>query len=120
MNTTVKDIKSIVINGKTYEERSRIIEQLGVLSEEVGQKSIFLIGSGDEENALASAIIGVDDKSCAVVYDREKLLAALMEWNDWNETEAEEWLEYNTIRSLDYLSPHGEAPRIVNPIDSYL
>lgn len=54
---------------------------------------------------LDSAIIGVTDDS-RVVYDYDELKSAFMEAEGWDEEDADDWISYNTIRSLEY-KPNG-------------
>lgn len=59
------------------------------------------------------ALIGVTEDNRAV-YDYEKMVRWLMHIEGWSETTAQEWIEYNTVRSLPY---GGEsAPIIVYPL----
>ena len=95
----------------TEKERSNIIDEITNLSKDCGQ-DLILIGYGDEANALAAAIVGYDTKTYAVCYDYDKLVEAMAEFNDWSEEEAIEWIDYNTIRSLDYVD-QATAPRII-------
>lgn len=39
-----------------------------------------------------------------LIYDYDKLVEAFMKNNDWSEDEAIERIEYNTIRSLTYVT----------------
>lgn len=50
---------------------------------------------------LDSAIVGVTDDS-RVVYDYDKLKSAFMDAEGWDEEDADDWISYNTIRSLPY------------------
>lgn len=56
------------------------------------------------------AIIGVttDDR---VVYSYDLMVKQLMKDENWTEEEAVEWIEYNTVRALDYMGDN--APIIV-------
>lgn len=57
------------------------------------------------------AIIGLTPDH-RVVYSRGKMVDQLMEDDDSTEEEAEEWIDYNTIRSLPYMGEN--APIIVD------
>ena len=57
-----------------------------------------------------SALIGVTHDNRAV-YDFDKMVQWLVETQGFTVEEAVEWIEYNTIRALDYAGP--EAPVIV-------
>lgn len=60
-----------------------------------------------------TAVIGVSEDD-RVVYDYDKMVAWLMEKENWTAEEAMEWIDYNTIRALPYF---GEgAPIIVYPL----
>lgn len=117
---TPQDIKELVINGMTYEQRCEIIDWIDEVSSNRGE-NFYLIGSEDEANALASAIVGiVEIGHGAVVYSRNRLIRAFMEYNDWSEEDAIDWYEYNTVRSLEYLQNDKEVicpPVIVSEPD---
>ena len=57
------------------------------------------------------AIIGLTPDH-RVAYSRGKMIDQLMEDDDFTEEEAEEWIDYNTIRSLPYMGEN--APIIVD------
>ena len=63
-----------------------------------------------DNHAYDNSIIGVtlDDR---VIYAFELMVAELMEDEGWEELDAIEWIEYNTIRSLPYVGKN--APLIV-------
>lgn len=70
----------------------------------------IIILEGDE---FADGAIGIslDDR---VVYSYEKLVEALTKhWNLEDDTEAIEWIEYNTIRALPYMEADGKSPIIL-------
>lgn len=50
------------------------------------------------------AIIGVSSTD-QVVYDFDKMVEYLMREEELDELSAIEWIEYNTIRALPYMSP---------------
>lgn len=60
------------------------------------------------------ALVGIDAYNRAI-YDFEKMVEWLMYTEDFDETEAIEWIEYNTIRSLPYAGKY--APVIAYPED---
>lgn len=106
------------ICGTTKKERLSKLNEISNLAKDCG-KDLVLIGSGDEAEILAAAIIGYDNATYAVLYDYDKLVEAMMSYNKWTEEEAIEWIDYNTIRSLEYMyasSDNVVAPRIVNKI----
>lgn len=56
-----------------------------------------------------SAFVGMTwDDRC--VYDYDKMVQWIVETQGWEELEAVEWIEYNTIRALPYM---GEGAPIV-------
>lgn len=55
-------------------------------------------------------MVGVDHTG-RVVYDFDKMVECLMEEEGWDETEAIEWIEYNTLRALPYCQ--GKAPIVL-------
>lgn len=57
-----------------------------------------------------SAILGVDILTGRVVYSYEKMVEYLMEKEHFSEKEAEEWIQFNTLRALPY---GGEKAPIV-------
>ena len=62
-----------------------------------------------------SALIGISDDNRAI-YDFDKMVQWLIEEEDFeDETEAIEWIEYNTIRALPYMGEN--APIIMYSID---
>lgn len=50
---------------------------------------------------LDKAIIGISHDG-RVIYDYDKLIEAFMEGNKWSYDEAVEWIDFNTIPSLQY------------------
>lgn len=63
------------------------------------------------------AIVGVTDES-QVVYDYDKMVQILMDRDGMDETEAIEFIEYNTIRAIPYAGEH--APIVMSRIDPYM
>ena len=69
-----------------------------------------------ENYSYATAFIGVTEDNRAV-YDFNKMIEFLLNTGDFKtETEAIEWIECNTIRSLGYVD---NAPIIVNILEDY-
>ena len=58
-----------------------------------------------------TALIGVSECGRAI-YDYDLMIEYLMEEEGWSETDAIDWLEYNTIRSLPYFGE--DAPIIMH------
>ena len=61
----------------------------------------------------ASAFIGISSDDRAV-YDYDKMVQHLMEEDGMDETDAIEFIEYNTIRALPYW--YDKAPVVVHPV----
>ena len=59
------------------------------------------------------ARVGVTEDGRAV-YDYDKMVDWLVKTQSFTKDEAIEWVEYNTIRALDYMGP--EAPVIIYPL----
>lgn len=59
------------------------------------------------------AIVGVTDEG-RVIYDYNAMVRCLMQQDGISEEEAIEFIEYNTMRALQYAGP--EAPIIMNPL----
>lgn len=76
---------------------------------DAGYEDVVILESYSYDDAL----IGVTEDGRAV-YDYDKMVTWLMEKEDWSQDEAIEWIEYNTIRALDYAGP--EAPIIMYSI----
>lgn len=67
-----------------------------------------------ENYSYDDALIGVTECGRAV-YDYYKMVAWLMETEGFTQDEAIEWIDYNTIRALEYAGPDG--PIIMYRID---
>ena len=59
-----------------------------------------------ENYSYDNALIGVTEDGRAV-YDFDKMVEWLVTTQDMAETDAIEWIEYNTIRALPYAGPDG-------------
>lgn len=66
-----------------------------------------------ENYSYDDALIGVTEDGRAV-YDFDKMVEWLVTTQDMTETDAIEWIEYNTIRALPYAGPN--APIIIYSI----
>lgn len=60
------------------------------------------------------ALIGISDDNRAI-YDYDKMVLWLVNEENLSEEEAEEWIDYNTIRALPFLGV--KAPIIMYSID---
>ena len=72
---------------------------------DMGYEEAVLLGGYDFDDA----IIGVTEEG-RVVYDFDAMVKILVERDGMDETEAIEFIEYNTIRALPYA---GENPPII-------
>jgi len=74
-----------------------------------------MLGENPEE--FADAIIGVtNDPHAAVVYRSDLVITALKDNNKLTWEEAQEWYDYNIVRSLLYLDK-DTAPIIIEPLE---
>jgi hypothetical protein len=67
-----------------------------------------------EQCSYEDALIGVTEDGRAV-YDYRKMVDWLVKQDGMTEEEAEDWIEYNTIRALPYAG--SRAPIIMYPLD---
>jgi hypothetical protein len=89
----------------------------------VDEWAIF-IGYEYEWDIYKKAIIGVTEDRCHIVYSYNKLIESLADsymkenYNKGRDylSEATEWIEYNTIRSLPYL-PSEYKPIIIYDVE---
>ena len=64
------------------------------------------------------SIIGISNTN-RLIYDYEKMVKEYMEDNNCSELDAEEWIQYNTLRAIPYMGT--QAPIIMNwPIESFV
>ena len=75
--------------------------------------SFYLIGDTDRENYYP-AIIGIAKDNSHVAYSRERLIACFMAVNDWQYYEAEEWIDFNVMRTLPY---YGTKAPVILDVD---
>lgn len=64
---------------------------------DMGHEEALLFDGPDYDEA----IVGVTDEG-QVVYDYDKMVQILVDRDGYEEMEAIEWIEYNTIRALPY------------------
>lgn len=62
-----------------------------------------------DNHAYDKSVVGITEDG-RLVYDFEKMIQEFMEDEQCDETEAIEWLEYNTLRALPYM---GERAPII-------
>lgn len=81
-------------------------EALDAMIEDQGiEEEVLLL----DDHAYDKSIIGITEDG-RILYDFEKMIQEFAEDEGCDETEAIEWLEYNTIRALPYM---GERAPIV-------
>lgn len=66
-----------------------------------------------ENPSYETAIVGYDIYTNRIIYDYGRMIDYLVENEQMNEDEAVEFIDYNTIRSLDYIE---NPPIILNKI----
>ena len=76
---------------------------------DAGYEDVLLLSNYSYDDAL----IGVTEDGWAV-YDYDKMVKWLMETEGFTETDAIEWIDYNTIRALPYMG--DQAPLIMYPL----
>ena len=69
---------------------------------DAGYEDVVIFSNDSYDDAL----IGVSDDNRAV-YDYELMIKWLMDNEQFTETEAIEWIDYNTIRALPYAGDKG-------------
>ena len=90
-------------------ETSSIIEN--PIFNSVEELCEYLETQGDTETILfenpscVKAITGITDSE-QLIYDYDLMVAAAMEEEGWNEEDAIEWIEYNTLRSIPYMGTY--------------
>lgn len=84
--------------------------------EELSEINEDLVYIGDKPEQYKSAVIGLTSDDNHVVYSYNKLVEAMMKENpEWTETDAIEWIDYNTIRSLGHIGEN--APMIIYDLE---
>ena len=64
-----------------------------------------------DNHAYDKSVVGITEDG-RLIYDFEKMIQEFMEDEQCDETEAIEWLEYNTLRALPYMG--DRAPIIIH------
>ncbi|WP_033164719.1 hypothetical protein [Clostridium sp. KNHs205] len=59
------------------------------------------------------ALVGIKEDKRAI-YDYDKMVRWLVEEEGFEETDSEEWINYNTLRALDYLG--SDSPIIMHAL----
>lgn len=85
-----------------------------IICDQVGDEEAndIIVLEGDE---FADGCIGISEDN-RLIYSYEKLVESLSKQEGVSETDAIEWLEYNTIRSLPYMSSYGNPPIIMHEL----
>lgn len=84
--------------------------------EELSEINEDLIFIGDKPEQYKSAILGLTSDDNHVVYSYNKLVEAMRKENpEWTDTDAVEWIDYNTIRSLGHMGEN--APMIIYDLE---
>ena len=98
--------------------QKKIIKKINKQLFEKGEYAI-LIGSDEDNHIFADAIMGISEDPTQVMYDSEKVIEAFMKENKWSYEDAEEWYEFNTVRSVEYLQDENK-PKLINTYDGYI
>lgn len=69
----------------------------------------IIVLEGDE---YADSAIGLSEDN-HIVYDYDKMVESLMKQNNWTDTEAIEWIDYNLLGSLKSMHSQGKEPIIL-------
>ena len=91
----------------TNDELKSIISDVVGDDEEILNEIIVL--EGDE---FADGAVGLT-QDYHVVYDYNRLVDSLMRHNSWTAEDAIEWIEYNTLRAIPYMSSQGNEPIVL-------
>lgn len=76
---------------------------------DAGYEDVVILKDFDYDDAL----IGVTEDGRAV-YDFDLMVSWLMDTEGWEEIDAIEWVEYNTLRALPYMG--REAPIVMHRV----
>lgn len=70
-----------------------------------------------EHPSVVKAITGITESE-QLIYDYDLMISAAMEEEGWSVEEAIEWIEYNALRSIPYISQaHPAHPIVSLPIN---
>lgn len=87
---------------KPTKAQEEIIEAVIARFEGHPEGALF-IGTDKTRYQYADAILGIDETTDALVYSREKLIQAFMDYDGMTPEDATQWYEYNTLRSVPYM-----------------
>lgn len=85
-----------------------------VMDEDILNQIIVLDG-----DACAYAAVGLTD-DYNVVYDFERMVEGFMKYDGMTEEEAVEWIDYNVLRTIDYLKVKGDVIAPVMQMASFV
>ena len=71
---------------------------------------------GETPEMYKDAIVGLSSDDNHLIYSYDKLIESMMKVNNWTYEDSIEWVEYNTIRSLSFMSPY--EPIIMFDLDN--
>lgn len=93
----------------SLKEDNKYIKVAKAMNESEGMETAVL-----EPRSLDRAIVGYIDigEGCQLVYSYHALIAAFMSANKWDYVTAQEWVDYNTVRSL----PYSMGQNVVKPL----
>ena len=93
-----------MVNEKLRKALQNLCEEQGL---EESEQPIIL-----DNMSYDNSIVGITEDN-RLVYDYNKMVEELMNDEGWSETDAIEWLDYNTLRAIPYMESHGRAPIIL-------
>ena len=95
---------------RTNEDIRSYIDTFVGLDEEEAQEILLF-----ESPSYASAFVGLTMDNQAV-YDYDKMVAELVREDGMTEEDAMEFIDYNTVRALDYPIPGKKMPILLYPV----
>lgn len=90
----------------------KTIEELEQYLEERGMTGTTYFNNPD----FVDAIVGTTDEG-NLIYDYDKMIESLKKSENWDDEEAIEWIEYNTIRTIPYMG--SSHPIILYSIEGF-
>ncbi len=95
------------------EEVFELFFENGITEEDLEENEVMFF----DDRAYDSAILGLST-DYRVIYDYDLMVLGLMQDYQMTVEDAMDWLGYNTLRSLDYIS-HPNKPIIMNTFKGY-
>lgn len=117
-NTTSKHTNNQIICGVDTSSRKEIIEEIKRTAIESNNEELVFIGSEDEAQLYAPAIIGISASFTNLIYERQLLIRCFMDAHKMTEEEAEEWIAFNIERALPSLG--DSAPILMESIENII